>query len=281
VRSDLQAAFSFGDLDGMAYQEDHRGGAYGGVFEGCESGRVDVFVRRAGFADGYAGGDGGDAGGDEVVGECAEVAAGHVDDERGVFGEGSCPLRGQFELACGVVGGSEDELRGRAAVGERSLQVGGYGEGGGDAGDDLKGDLGFAEEGDLFTGAAEDERVTGFEPEDGASLRRVFEHEGVNAGLGDARLSATLADGDDVGGGAGEREDLIGDEVVGEDDVGGLDEREGAEGEQIGVAGARSDEVDVAGLGFSAHCLASGFRTFAAGSGLILACSRAITREGH
>jgi hypothetical protein len=47
----------------------------------------------------------------------------------------------------------------------------------------------------------------------------VLQHEVVDAGLSDARLAAALADGDDEGGWAGEGEDLVGDEVVGEDDV--------------------------------------------------------------
>ena len=76
----------------------------------------------------------------------------------------------------------------------------------------------------------------------------VLEHELVDAGLGDARLSAALADGDDEGGRAGEVEDLVGDEVVGEDDVRGFEQVGGAQGEERGVAGACSDEVDVAGF---------------------------------
>jgi hypothetical protein len=52
----------------------------------------------------------------------------------------------------------------------------------------------------------------------------------VDAGLGYARLTAALADGDDESGGAGEVEDVVGDEVVGEDDVAGLEELGGAEG---------------------------------------------------
>ena len=123
---------------------------------------MDVLVGGGGFADGDAGGFWGDAGLDEVVGEGAEVAAGHVDDQGGVFGEGSGPFGCDFELACGVVGGGEDELGGGGAVGQGRAEVGGYGEGGGDAGDDLEGDVVFAEEGDLFACAAEDEGVAGF-----------------------------------------------------------------------------------------------------------------------
>jgi hypothetical protein len=59
----------------------------------------------------------------------------------------------------------------------------------------------------------------------------VLEHEGVDLGLGDAGLSTALADRDDFGGGAGEGEDFVGDQVVGKDDVGGLEELDRAKGE--------------------------------------------------
>ena len=106
----------------------------------------------------------------------------------------------------------------------------------------------------------------------------MLEQERMNAGLGDARLAATFADGDDEGGGTGPGEDLVGDEIVGEDDVRGLQQAQGAQGEQFGIAGARSDEVDDAGLRRSAQDLGS---LSAAGSGLVRACSRARVREGQ
>ena len=148
-----------------------------------------------------------------------------------------------------MVGCGEDEAGCGGAVGEGGLQGGGYGEGGGDARNDFEGDVVLAEEGHLFAGAAKDEGVAGFEAKDRLILTGVFEHERVDARLGDAGLAAAFADGDNVCGSVGEGEDFVGDEVVGEDDVCGFEETEGAEGEEGGVAGARSCEVDVAGLG--------------------------------
>jgi hypothetical protein len=72
----------------------------------------------------------------------------------------------------------------------------------------------------------------------------VFEHERVDSGLGDAGLAAAFAYGHDEGGGRGEGEDFIGDEVVGQDDVGGLQETERAQGQEFRIAGACSYEVD-------------------------------------
>jgi hypothetical protein len=58
----------------------------------------------------------------------------------------------------------------------------------------------------------------------------VFQHEGVDAGLGDTWLATALAHRNNQGGWAGEREDIVGDEVVGQDNVGGLQQSECAEG---------------------------------------------------
>ena len=61
-----------------------------------------------------------------------------------------------------MVGGGKDELGGGGAVGQGRAEVGGYGEGCGDAGDDLEWDAVFAEEGHLLACATEDEWVAGF-----------------------------------------------------------------------------------------------------------------------
>jgi len=106
----------------------------------------------------------------------------------------------------------------------------------------------------------------------------MLEQERMNAGLGDARLPAALANWNDKRGGRGEGEHFVRDQVVGEDDVRGLQQAQGAQGEQFGIAGARSDEVDDAGLRRSAQDLGS---LSAAGSGLVRACSRARVREGQ
>jgi hypothetical protein len=233
-----------------------------------------VLLGGGGFTDGDAGGFRSDTGLDEVVGQGVEVAAGHVDDQRGIFGEGSGPFWCDLEFARGMVGSGEDELGGGGAIRKGCPEAGGYGEGGGYAGDDFERDTVVAKEGDLFAGAAEDEWVTGFEAEDGAVGGGVLEHEGVDLGLRDAGLAAALAYGDYFGGGAGEGENLVGDEVVGKDNVSGLEELDSTQGEETWVSGACSCKVDGARLGFFVH-------DFFSGIGLVRACSRAKVREGH
>ena len=148
-----------------------------------------------------------------------------------------------------------------------------------------KGMLRGAEGGDLLAGAAEDEGVAGLEAEDGIAGACSIEHEGVDLGLGDARLPAALADGEGAGGGVGEGEDSGGDEVVGEDEGGGGEEAGGAEGEEVGVAGAGADEVDVTGLGCgtrrSRFLLGSSGGWGWAGWGWCRAWRRARVREGQ
>jgi len=262
--------------DSRANEQDDRGGTDVRTGELAERGGVDVLLRGGGTGDCGAGSRGCDAGGNEVLGERLEVPAGHVDDECGVVWEGSGPAGRQGKLAGGMVRCGKDELRRTSAIGERSLQRGGDCEGGGDAGDDLEGDLMLAEEGDLLSGATEDKRVAGLEPDDRAFIACVFEEELMDPGLCDPRLAAALADGDDERGGASEGQDLVGDEVVWEDDVSGLEQVCGAQGEESGVAGACSDEVDATWF-----CVWDRDHAFSAGMGLVRACSRASRREGH
>jgi hypothetical protein len=77
----------------------------------------------------------------------------------------------------------------------------------------------------------------------------VFQHERVNSGLGDAGLAATFSHGDDEGRRRCEGEHFVGDEVVGEDNVGGLEQAKGAQGEEFRVAWPRADQIDGARLG--------------------------------
>jgi len=279
-----------GGLDGVADQEQDGGGANVAGAEVLEGGTVDVLEGGGGAGDGDDGGGGGYAGVDEVVGEGLEVTAGHVEDEGGVGRQGALPdglwVGVEGGLVGGVMGGGEDELGGGGPVGEGCLEGGGGGEGGGDAGDDLEGDPGGAERGDLFRSAAEDQRISGLETKDGLARAGGVDHEGVDLGLGDAGLSTPFSDGEDAGGGVSEGEDVVRDEAVGEDEAGGLEEAMGAQGEEVGVAWTGACEVDVPGLGWGVghlSSLRSGSAEAGGGSerGLVRAWWRAMVREGQ
>jgi len=145
--------------------------------------------------------------------------------------------------------GSEDELRGGGAVGEWRLEGGSRGEGGGDAGDDLEGDVRGSEGSDLLAGAAEDERISRLQTEDGLAGAGAMDDECMDLRLGDARLAATFRYRKELGGGVGELENLGRDETVGENEGGGGKKAVGAKGKEAGVAGPGTDEVDVSGFG--------------------------------
>ncbi len=134
-------------------------------------------------------------------------------------------------------------------VGQRCLKGGGDREGGGDSGDDLEGKRVFAEEGDLLGGASEDKRVSGFESDNRVSGGGVLEHQVVDPRLGDARLSAAFSYRDDDRGWTCDAEDFVGDEVIGQDDVGGFDEVGRAQGEKRGIAWTSTYQIDITRFG--------------------------------
>jgi hypothetical protein len=108
-------------------------------------------------------------------------------------------------------------------------------------------DAGFVERGHFFGGAAEDERIAALEADHTAAGAGVLDHQRVDFVLGDGLCAAALADVDDFGARRGELENGLRDEIVVEDHVGGLDEAQRLDGEQVGIAGAGADEINFAG----------------------------------
>ena len=90
--------------------------------------------------------------------------------------------------------GCEDELRGGAAIGERGFQLRGDREGRGDSGDNLERNAELRSERSISSLARP---KTSGSPDFSRSTRPpcagVFQHQRMDAGLGDARLSAALA----------------------------------------------------------------------------------------
>jgi hypothetical protein len=113
------------------------------------------------------------------------------------------------------------------------------GRGGRDAWNDFDLDARRAERLDLLRGAAEDERVAPLQPDDGQSLPGVVNHQVIDGLLAERLRSVPLADALRARGLRHEREDLHGDEVVVQDDVGAAEDTERFERQEIGVAGGR------------------------------------------
>ena len=109
-----------------------------------------------------------------------------------------------------------------------------------------KGISAVGERGDFFGSTAKDERVAALEADDAAIRARMLDHQRVDLFLSDALCAAAFADVDDFGGGRSEIENRLRNEVVVEDDVGGLDKAQRFDGEQVGIARAGADERDLA-----------------------------------
>ena len=200
-------------------------------------------IRLRGFGDNLARSFGDEAGIEEPAGDFGIVGAGHVDDDGGVWGDGDT---GVSASVFGTGERGEKNAGGDAAVGERELGGGGGSKCGGNAGDNFEGNVVGTERVDFFGGAAEEERVTTFEADDDFVARGGVNEERVDVGLREEAEAGALADVDALGGGGDEREDLRADERIVEDDVGGLQEAQRFDGEEIGVTGAGADEIDVA-----------------------------------
>jgi hypothetical protein len=125
-----------------------------------------------------------------------------------------------------------------------SIAGDGGGRGGGDAGHNLKRNCGSGEGGDLFGGAAEVEWIAALEADDAAVRLGVFDHQLVDLVLGDDFCATALAYVMNFGGGSGELKDGLGDKVIVQKDVGGLNQAQSFYGEQVGVAGAGADQRD-------------------------------------
>src|SRR5579872_1444982 len=92
------------------------------------------------------------------------------------------------------------------AMSQRNLRCGCGPQSGGDAWDNFKFNVGFAQSCDFFGDAAEDQRIATFEPDDLQSRARQGNHEEVDLFLTDVLFAAAFADVTDVGVSWGEAE---------------------------------------------------------------------------
>lgn len=106
----------------------------------------------------------------------------------------------------------------------------------------------------LLTAPAENKRVPSFQSENGGTGACELGHEGMDFVLGAGVEALLLADVDHAGAVVYEGQNFIRDESVVEDDVGGLHEPQCAQCEEAGVARARADEVDGAGVVVGGRC---------------------------
>lgn len=187
--------------------------------------------------------------------EVLEVSPRHV--ESNGFARVKCRQAG-FPAA--VMRRRKHEPGGGGTVRQGRLQGGRNGESSGDPGNDFKPDPGLGKRINLFSRPAKDQRVPGLESKDGATRSvesgdvwpRVFDHQGVDAALGDAWLTAALSYGDDLCKRVCQREDMRRNEIIRQDDLGSGKQVCGAQGEQGGITGPGAAEVHHPGCGWGA-----------------------------
>ncbi len=125
--------------------------------------------------------------------------------------------------------------------------IGRSGERGRNARDDLIGDAGLAERRELFAGAPKDHRVAGFEARHALALARQAGQQGVDLRLGEGMVTLALAHRDALGVPPAHFDDRVGDQLVVDDDVGGLQQALRAQRQQIFGTGTSPDQPDLAG----------------------------------
>eukprot|EP00445_Apocalathium_hangoei_P045506 CAMPEP_0204004478 /NCGR_PEP_ID=MMETSP0360-20130528/18397_1 /ASSEMBLY_ACC=CAM_ASM_000342 /TAXON_ID=268821 /ORGANISM="Scrippsiella Hangoei, Strain SHTV-5" /LENGTH=276 /DNA_ID=CAMNT_0050946341 /DNA_START=28 /DNA_END=855 /DNA_ORIENTATION=- len=173
----------------------------------------------------------------------------HVED-RGLLGSIPCDLRPvhvRHLLGLSLANDEANLVHAEASVCQRHLARGGCPQGRGDTGHHLWNDAMPDEELDLLRASTEDERVAALQAHDAAPPLAVQQHEIVDLGLLQAsvlRISATLAHIDEFGRLRHEVEDLLGDEVVVQHDLGVGQPPRRAQGEELRVAGAGAHEGD-------------------------------------
>src|SRR5215831_6027967 len=185
----------------------------------------------------------------------------HIDEQRAF----SAAKSGKIEMiearliAPGLVAGNEGHAMRDIAMGKRHLQARGSGKPCGDAGGDLDLDAGVAQRCDLLAGATEHERIAALEPHDGLTRSRALDHQLLNLFLEDAMLALRFADWNQLDLAAGMFEHAGAGKPVIENNICDLQCAHGLEGQQLGIAGARTDEKDAAVRRLGLHRGVDGF----------------------
>ena len=168
----------------------------------------------------------------------------HVDGQ-GLFRlQQGRPVEGQ--LAVLQVAGDEQAGVGVIAVGQRDTGVGGATGGGGDARHDLERDAGGGQFLDLLATAAENERVAALQAQYAFALLGQFDQQCVELGLRHGMAVAALAHVDPLCFFPDQFHYGRGNQPVVQYNIGLLHQAQGAEREQVGVARAAADQVNLA-----------------------------------
>jgi hypothetical protein len=187
----------------------------------------------------------GGAGGAQARDDPRQVCDPHVEDHRVIGSRERIPVE-RLVVEC-VACRKSDALR-KPAVGERHTGARRRAKRRGDARHDEVGDVVRREHLDLFAAAAKYERIAALQAGDAQSGARVVNHELVNARLRVRWIARLLADENALRIAARKCEHRIRHQSIVEDDVGLLQQLQRAQCEQIRIAGAGADEINLTHL---------------------------------
>ena len=158
--------------------------------------------------------------------------------------------RRPVEIETAILEMARDELHrvGMIAMSQRDSRVSGAARGGGDARHDLKVDACFRQGGQFFSTAAKNERIAALETQDPAPFPRIVDQHVIDRVLIHGMHFRTLADMDQLRVRAYAREYFLAYQAVVQHDIRAVQQPQRAQGEQVRIAGSRSDQPDFPGL---------------------------------
>jgi hypothetical protein len=142
----------------------------------------------------------------------------------------------------GGVAGDEGDGLGRAAMGQGRAGAGAGGQGRGDAGHHMALDARFAAGQQLLAATAEQERVAALQAHDVQAVQGQRHDQLVDVVLRQGVARLALGDVDPAGADGRQVEDLVGNQAVMHHHIGGAQGVEGAEGQEVRIAGTGADQ---------------------------------------
>ena len=180
----------------------------------------------------------------ELCADLPQAHQPHVEHHRFRFTDQMLPV--QIHRAVFAVAGDEAHGLGMVPVGQRYAGVGRTTTGGGDTRHHLKVDALGHDQVDFLSAATEDEGVPAFQPTDLLALFGVVNQQFVDVVLWQGVLVTGLAHVDQLRIPPGQIHDALSYQTVIEDHIGFLQQAQGAEGQQVRVAGTGPHQVDLA-----------------------------------
>ena len=134
----------------------------------------------------------------------------------------------------------------------------------GKAGQDGEGQASDLKRRDFFIQTTKYAAVAAFQANDPDPGQGFGDHGGVDVGLGRGGAEAFLAHVDQLGGGGDQGEDIVADEAVVDDHVGGLNGFENTQGQMVSstrTGTGKDNRVERGWLGLSGHGIVRDFRS--------------------